>query len=153
MTGKARETINQVHKFIHTDMYTCISYIYVLIHAYVFPCEQFIVKGKMFRLRLTRYVTHMNESCHTYEWVMAHIWMSHGTHMNESLHTHEWVMAHIWMSHVTHMNESCHTYEWVIAHNASKIDKACEIIQVHIFINTYMYTRVSYIYTNIYTHT
>jgi len=74
----------------------------------------------------------MNESWHTYEWVcecswkwmchewvMAHIWMSHGTHMNESWHTyewvcecswmwmcHEWVMAHIWMSHGTRMNES-----------------------------------------------
>ena len=58
--------------------------------------------------------THMNESWHTYEWVMAHrrhIWMSHGTHMNESWHTYEWVMAHgrhIWMSHGTH--------EWVMAH-------------------------------------
>jgi len=27
----------------------------------------------------------MNESCHTYEWVMSHIWMSHVTHMNESM--------------------------------------------------------------------
>jgi len=57
----------------------------------------------------------MNESCHTYEWVMSHIWMSHVTHMND------WVMSHIWMSHVTHMNdtyeshmnESCHTYGWI----------------------------------------
>ena len=55
------------------------------------------------------HVTHMNESCHTYEWVMSHIWMSHVTHMNESRHTYEWVMSHIWMSHVTYMNESCHT--------------------------------------------
>jgi len=58
----------------------------------------------------------MNESCHTYEWVMSHIWMSHVTHMNESCHTYEWVMSHIWMSHVTHMNESCHTYEWVMSY-------------------------------------
>jgi len=44
----------------------------------------------------------------------AHLWhMSHVTHGNESCHTYEWVMSHIWMSHVTHMNESCHTYEWV----------------------------------------
>jgi len=78
------------------------------------------------------HATHMNESCHTYEWVMSHIWMSHVTyewgmpartstpalssqssstshvtHMNESCHTCEWVMSHIWMSHVTHMNEAC----------------------------------------------
>jgi len=33
--------------------------------------------------------------------------------MNESCHTYEWVMSHVWMSHVTRMNESCHTYECV----------------------------------------
>jgi len=60
--------------------------------------------------------TRMDESWHTYGWVMTHIWMSHGTHMNESWHTYEWVMAHIWMSHGTHMNKSWHTYEWVMAH-------------------------------------
>ena len=27
------------------------------------------------------YVTHMNESCLTYEWVMSHIWMSHLTNI------------------------------------------------------------------------
>ena len=42
--------------------------------------------------------------------------MIRGTHINESCHTYEWVMSHIWMSHVTHMNESCHTYEWVMSH-------------------------------------
>ena len=47
---------------------------------------------------------------------MSHIWMSHVTHMSESCRTYEWVMSHIWMSHVTHMNESCHTYEWVMSH-------------------------------------
>jgi len=68
---------------------------------------------------ISSHVTHMNESCHTYEWVVvSHIWMSRRvTHMNESCHTYEWVVvSHIWMSRrVTHMNESsCHTYEWVI---------------------------------------
>ena len=62
------------------------------------------------------HVTHINEPCHTYEWVMSHIWMSHVTHMNEPCHTYEWVMSHMRMSHVTYMNESCHTYEWVMSH-------------------------------------
>jgi len=65
----------------------------------------------------------MNESFHTYEWVMvwntynvpmSHIWMSYVTQMNElchtymnqSCHTFEWVMSHNYMSHITHMNES-----------------------------------------------
>ena len=77
-------------------------------------------------------MSHMNESCHTYEWVTSHVRMSHVTcewvmsHVNESCHI--W-MSHVtllyvhaslmiacytWMSHVTHMNESCHTHEWVM---------------------------------------
>jgi len=80
------------------------------------------------------HITHMNESCHTHEWVMSHmqvegsdgelirhkivmlhIWMSHVTY--------DWVMSHVWHAdervrvsvahihdHITHMNESCHSY-------------------------------------------
>ena len=71
------------------------------------------------------HVTHMNESWHTYEWVMSHIRMSHVTPWiihahnrvvncvanlsNESRHTYKWVMAHTWMSHVTPTNESRQT--------------------------------------------
>jgi len=57
----------------------------------------------------------------TYEGVMSHIWMSHVIHMNESCHTYEWVMPHI--------NESCHiwmvhaTYEWVVPH----MNESCHI--------------------------
>jgi len=40
---------------------------------------------------------------------MSHTWMSHVPHMNESSHTYEWVMSHVWMSHVTHMNVSFYT--------------------------------------------
>ena len=49
------------------------------------------------------HATHMNESCHTYEWDMSHIRMSHVTHMNQPWHTYEWVMSHVWMSHVLHV--------------------------------------------------
>ena len=45
------------------------------------------------------HVTHTNESCHTYF---------------GSCHTYEWVMSHIWMGLVSHMSEPCHTYEWVL---------------------------------------
>ena len=58
----------------------------------------------------------MTESCHTYEWFLSQIRMSHITHMNKSCHTYERVMSHIRMSHVTHMNESYHTYGWVMSH-------------------------------------
>jgi len=44
------------------------------------------------------HVTHVNESCHTCEWVMSRMWISHLTHAHESWHmcmsrvTCEWVM-------------------------------------------------------------
>ena len=72
----------------------------------------------------------------TYEWVLAHVWMSHVIHMNESCHMHEWVMSHIWMSRVTHMNESRRPYV--------RVQKWYVHICKHIHTRTYMQT---------YTHT
>jgi len=62
------------------------------------------------------HVTHVNQACRTYEWVMSHIWMCHGTHLSDSCHTCEWIMSHMSVRHVTDMNESCHTCEWVMSH-------------------------------------
>jgi len=42
-------------------------------------------------------------SCHTYEWVMSHIWMSHVTPQVQMS------QSRTWMNHVTLMSESCHT--------------------------------------------
>jgi len=82
------------------------------------------------------HVTHVNESCHTCEWVMSHMWMSDVTHVNESCHTCEWVMSrkgmslaqrnepwlingwvssHIWISRVAHVSESWRTNGRVVA--------------------------------------
>jgi len=44
--------------------------------------------------------------------IICHIWMSHVTHMNESCHTYEWAMSHIWMSHVTHIRRQHYLYVW-----------------------------------------
>ena len=70
--------------------------------------------------------------------VMPHIWMSRVTHMNQSCHTYEsvmsrtydWVVSNIWMSYVTYMNEPCHTYEWVMSHTwMSRVKHDMEIIE------------------------
>jgi len=84
---------------------------------------------------LNNHVTHMNESCHTYEWVMTYQNRQIDVlcHTYESSDTSGWVMSHVWMSHVTHMNESCdtyvnescHTYEWVMSHENRRIDALC----------------------------
>jgi len=68
------------------------------------------------------YITRVNMSCRTCQYIMPRMWMSHVTYMNESCHTYEWVMSQnvschacqyimsrMWMSHVTYMNESCDT--------------------------------------------
>jgi len=56
-------------------------------------------------LQENRAVLHENRA-------LIYLSVSHVADVDEACHTYEWVMSHIWMSHVTHMNESCHTYEW-----------------------------------------
>jgi len=77
-------------------------------------------------------MSHIHESCLTYEWVMSHIWMRRimhvchlarrcgalrlsyvicpwvMSHVWTSHVTCRWVFSHTWMSHVSHMNTSCH---------------------------------------------
>jgi len=71
------------------------------------------------------HVTHMNESCHTYEWVMAHIWITRLIHIclwstRGTWPTHLYTMTHLYVWHDSdadsvdeardgsHMNESFH---------------------------------------------
>jgi len=72
------------------------------------------------------HVTYMDESCHMYEGVMSHVWISHVTHIKCSWCAHTnvvlWVISRIWMRHVTHMNQSRHTHEWVTSHTWSAAD-------------------------------
>jgi len=59
-----------------------------------------------------RYGTHMNETCHTYEWLCKTFWHSTRTCTKlrmlsrwKSMYHIKWDMAHIRMRHVTHMNK------------------------------------------------
>jgi len=100
-------TCDMTHSHVWHDSFTCVTW---LMHT----CDT-----TDFTFDITAmahiWMSHMNESWHTYKWVMSHIWMSHvahirhychGTHMNES---YEWVMSHIWMSHVAHIRHYCST--------------------------------------------
>ena len=62
---------------------------------------------------LFKCMCNMKESSFTYN--TAHTWMCRvtlfGTHMNESCHAYEWVAWHVWTSHVTHVSESCTWYQ------------------------------------------
>jgi len=74
------------------------------IYIHHFTAHQFTAHHHI----LQRCVAYMDESCHTYEWVMlyAYIWMSHVTHLTTLLHTVARcnTVLHIFMSHITHMN-------------------------------------------------
>ena len=67
----------------------------------------------------------------------------------QSCHTYEWVMSHIWMSHVTHLNESCHTYECVMSERITAQVLAGTLWQKHtykymcVFVFTYVYLDTS----------
>jgi len=52
---------------------------------------------------------------------MSHIWMSHITHMNESCRTYQWVISQLYMSHTTHITVPCHT--WVMWHDSQLLSR------------------------------
>jgi len=100
------------------------SFIYVTWLMYYWPAP-----------RMNSLGTHMDESCHEYDWGMSYVWESHLTRMNESCHTCAWVMLHtrvtsrmiesgkwgtphMWMchGHESLVNESRHTLEPVMIH-------------------------------------
>ena len=98
----------KTHSYVWHDSFICVPWLIhmcAMTHSYVCHDSFMQVKSNLggsfiFRCRsvwkhVYSHVTHMNESFHTYKWVISHIWMSHGTHMNESYHTHKWVMSHI----------------------------------------------------------
>jgi len=112
---------------------------------YIHKCESWYTHQceSWYTHQCESWYTHECESCHGITEIShgAHKWISHIPHMNESCHTYEWVMSHIWMIHgicfspaharVAHTrtqvmsrnnlnkswrNESYHTYEWVMAY-------------------------------------
>ena len=57
---------------------------------------------------------------HRCEWVMAHMWMSHGTRVNESCHNDKWVMLQVWKNHVFPMCVTsfiCYSFIWLICYS------------------------------------
>ena len=114
------------------------------------------------------HATIMNDSYHTYEWVMPCISEYHITHTKESCHTYEWVMSRM-DSHTTpnkwvmsSMNESCHTYEWVVSciyesyhtHEwvMSRMNKSCHMYEWVMSCMNESYHALSHAHTNVFIH-
>jgi len=95
---------DMTHSYVWHDSFKSATWLirrsYVSYHTY----ERDMICIRMMRhTLLMRHVTHVNESCHTYEWVMSHLWISHITHINESCHTYKWCMSLI-------SRVSCHLF-------------------------------------------
>ena len=63
------------------------------------------------------YVWRLNESCHRYEWVMSHIWMSHVTYMNvmwrcDMTHSYVWHDSFICVIRLIHMCDMTNSRVW-----------------------------------------
>jgi len=48
----------------------------------------------------------MNETCHTYEWDMSHVWMRHVTRTQKSIFIE--CYSHLWTTQIA----LCHTHKW-----------------------------------------
>jgi len=89
------------------------------------------------------HVTHVNESCHTSEWVMSHVWI-------KSCHTSEWVPSHVWISHVTlrlpqypatHCNTQQHTTTHCNNHDLNESCYICEWVERHVWVMSNVWRR------------
>ena len=88
----------QTHTHTHTQIH-----IYTQISLIKF-CATCLVLEMACYVALPKDGVGMNDSCHTYELGISHLWMRHSIYMNESCHTFEWVMSHVYMRHVTHIH-------------------------------------------------
>jgi len=101
-----------VEVFVSFHLFLCVSLylfsrhveVFVLCLYVCFMCCSLIriVLQRIARVSLsTHHVTHMDESCQTYQRFMSH---------------YERVILNTWMSHVTHVNESGHTWSNHVSH-------------------------------------
>jgi len=78
---------------------------------------------------------------------VAFCWVSHGKHMNESWHTYEWVMAHIWMRVRKECSRGCmhsysHTDVYTQAHTHTFAHTNTHT-RTHTYTHTHTHLRIS----------
>ena len=86
------DTQTQTHTY--TRSHVCISIMWNVASFYFFAIMWNVASFYVYLRSAAVAFSRENPMACTYERVMAQIWISHGTHMNESWHTYEWVMAH-----------------------------------------------------------
>jgi len=68
----SRDSFISVYIWLYLYVY---FHMYIWLNMYVYTYMYTVTRASVSRV-----------SCHTYEWVMSHIWASHVTHMSESCH-------------------------------------------------------------------
>jgi len=138
--------MNEAYEWVSSISVTCVS---LMCAAWVwFICvTRWCSAMSVFNFRC---MLPVNESWHAYEWVMAHVWMSHGTRMNESWHTYEWVVSHVCGMSLIYMydtqmqhrvclqalvHETHHMYERVKSHVCMSSFRTCEWGMSHIWMS------------------
>jgi len=88
--------------------------------------------------------------CHTCEWAILRMWMSHVSHVDEWCHTFEWVIPHTWMSPMTHADASIRPFlenNWF----QEELQNLPFLHMYHPYIYAYVYIYIyicTYIYIN-----
>ena len=87
-----------------------------------------IIKSRMQHVWTCGCVTLINKSqanIHHPPCNMSHIQVSHITHINESCHTYDWVMSHTWISHTLHNYEGVtNWYSSSLEHHATHVSES-----------------------------
>jgi len=107
------------------------------------------------QIHINRCMSHMNESCPTYDWVLSHTWMSHVPHMNQVPHTYKsmhitcvsvYISKCIWTYTQTCMNIFSNIYAYTSKY---------PWIHIQISMNMYLVWAYRHVYiceTSIYEH-
>jgi len=126
--------------YIYMYVYVYVTYIYVCMYTIqptIPPHHSRNPQGSALCRAWVSHSTRKKELWHTYEWVMAHVCMSHVTHVNETClkpyHTYEWVMSHIWwiVPHARMSHALCHT---VATHRTAPFDGP-ELVLAHMWMS------------------
>jgi len=120
------------HTYIHVSyIHTCLTLTYlshtsrwIMFHMiHTNGClMSHVWKSHALRTQMS-HVTHMQGSCHVYEYIFPQICMRCAAHVNASCHTNAWVMSHTWMHRVKYMNTSPYSHEW------NKTNMHCNTLQ------------------------
>jgi len=81
-------TYDMTHSCVWHDSFTCVTWLIRMCdmtHSYVWH-DSFICLWLWYWPTFQWGHEHMNETCHTYEWIMSHMWRSHVTYMNDLYH-------------------------------------------------------------------